>query len=115
MAALLGVILWLTIVGANYPSELLGRGLFALGDLISGGLNAAGAPGWLEGLAVQGIYKTLAWVVSVMLPPMAIFFPLFTVLEDVGLLPRIAFNLDKPFMRCRSCGRQALTMDCVSE
>lgn len=68
------------------------------------------APVWLEGVLVQGMYRTLAWVVSVMLPPMAIFFPLFTLLEDLGYLPRIAFNLDNFFRKCNACGKQALTM-----
>ena len=110
MLALLGFILWLTIVGANYPSELLGKGLFALGELLSEGLYAFGAPGWLEGMLVQGVYRTVAWVVSVMLPPMAIFFPLFTLLEDFGYLPRAAFNLDHCFRCANACGKQAITM-----
>ena len=69
-----------------------------------------GAPEWLTGMLVLGIYRVLAWVVSVMLPPMAIFFPMFTLLEDSGYLPRIAYNLDKPFKCCHACGKQALTM-----
>ena len=68
------------------------------------------APEWLHGALVLGVYRVLAWVVSVMLPPMAIFFPLFTLLEDVGYLPRIAYNLDAPFKKCGACGKQALTM-----
>ena len=69
-----------------------------------------GAPLWVNSLLVEGVYRVLAWVVSVMLPPMAIFFPLFTLLEDSGYLPRIAFNLDRGFKRCHACGKQALTM-----
>ena len=70
----------------------------------------AGCPEWLCGALILGVYRVLAWVISVMLPPMAIFFPLFTLLEDFGYLPRIAFNLDSAFRRCRACGKQALTM-----
>jgi ferrous iron transport protein B len=110
MIALLLFVLWLTIVGANYPSELLSKSLFALGDKISIWLEGLGFSKFLHGLLIDGAYKTLAWIVSVMLPPMAIFFPLFTLLEDSGFLPRIAFNLDRPFRRCQSCGKQALTM-----
>lgn len=110
MILLLGIILWITIVGANYPSDLLGKGLFAVGDFLSDGLLDMGAPLWMEGVLIQGIYKVLAWVVSVMLPPMAIFFPLFTLLEDLGYLPRIAFNLDHGFRCANACGKQAITM-----
>ncbi|MBP3309306.1 MAG: ferrous iron transport protein B [Ruminococcus sp.] len=110
MLLLLGIILWITIVGANYPSDLLGEGLFAAGDFLSEVLLDMGAPSWLEGVLIQGIYKVLAWVVSVMLPPMAIFFPLFTLLEDLGYLPRIAFNLDHGFRCANACGKQAITM-----
>ena len=74
-----------------------------------------GAPLWLGGALIHGIYRVLVWVVSVMLPPMMIFFPLFTLLEDLGYLPRVAFNLDKCFCRCRACGKQALTMCMVDE
>ena len=110
MIMLLAFILWLTITGANYPSELLAEGLFRVEDRLMELFIHIGAPGWLTGLLVEGVYRVLAWVVSVMLPPMAIFFPLFTLLEDVGYLPRIAYNLDKPFKRCSACGKQALTM-----
>lgn len=110
MILLLGLILWITIVGANYPSDLLGEALFALGDLFSSGLARLGAPDWLDGVLIQGVYKVLAWVVSVMLPPMAIFFPLFTLLEDFGYLPRVAFNLDRGFRCANACGKQAITM-----
>jgi len=110
MIVLLLFVFWLTIAGANYPSELLSRALFWLGDKMGAWLNGIGFPSFLHGLLIDGAYKTLAWIVSVMLPPMAIFFPLFTLLEDSGFLPRIAFNLDRPFRRCQSCGKQALTM-----
>lgn len=110
MILLLLGIFWLTIAGANLPSQLLMSALFGLGDLLRGGLAALAAPEWLCGLLIDGAYKVLAWVVSVMLPPMAIFFPLFTLLEDSGYLPRIAYNLDKPFQKCSACGKQALTM-----
>ena len=110
MLALLGLALWLTIAGANYPSRALSFLLFKLQDLLSSLFAAMGAPDWLHGILVLGCYRVLAWVVSVMLPPMAIFFPLFTLLEDVGYLPRVAYNLDKPFKRCGACGKQALTM-----
>lgn len=110
MLLLLLGIFWLTIVGANYPSQLLSTLLFALGDRLSELLGAVGAPEWVNGVIIDGAYKVLAWVVSVMLPPMAIFFPLFTLLEDSGYLPRVAYNLDKPFKRCSACGKQALTM-----
>lgn len=110
MLLLLGVVFWLTMVGANYPSELLSRGLFWVQDRLTDLFMYIHAPDWLHGLLVLGVYRTLAWVVSVMLPPMAIFFPLFTLLEDSGYLPRIAYNLDRPFKRCAACGKQALTM-----
>lgn len=110
MLLMLLAVFWITIVGANYPSTLLGSVLFRLGDALSGLLAAVGAPAWLNGMLIDGAYKVLAWVVSVMLPPMAIFFPLFTLLEDLGYLPRVAYNLDKPFCKCRACGKQALTM-----
>ncbi len=106
---LLGIF-WLTITGANYPSQLLSELLFGLGELLRELLNSLNSPEWLSGILVDGAYKVLAWVVSVMLPPMAIFFPLFTLMEDSGLLPRIAYNLDTPFKRCNACGKQALTM-----
>lgn len=110
MIFFLGVILWITIIGANYPSDLLGKILFGFGDVLSSGLQKIHAPQWLDGVLIQGIYKVLAWVVSVMLPPMAIFFPLFTLLEDFGYLPRIAFNLDHCFRCSGACGKQAITM-----
>ena len=112
MLALLAGILFLTVVAANYPSELLSKLLFSFQDVLLAGFEAINAPWWLSGAIVMGVYRTVAWVVSVMLPPMAIFFPLFTLLEDFGYLPRIAFNLDKCFRCCGSCGKQSLTM-CV--
>jgi len=110
MIALLALIFYITISGANYPSQWLAQALFYIQDRLTELLLWLGAPGWLNGLLIDGAYRTLAWVVSVMLPPMAIFFPLFTLLEDSGYLPRIAYNLDRPFCRCGSCGRQSLTM-----
>ena len=110
MLLMLLVIFWLTISGANYPSALLSEGLFAFGEVLRGFCTALVLPGWLISLLIDGAYKTLAWVVSVMLPPMAIFFPLFTLLEDLGYLPRVAFNLDNAFRKCSACGKQALTM-----
>lgn len=110
MLLLLALVLWITVVGANYPSQLLSRGLFWIQDQLFALFTAAGAPGWLRDSLVMGVYRTLAWVVSVMLPPMAIFFPLFTILEDAGFLPRVAYNLDRPFKKHGACGKQALTM-----
>ena len=110
MIIMLMLILWITITLANYPSGLLSN-LFSKGEAIIRNSNIySSAPSWLSGILVDGVYVTLAWVISVMLPPMAIFFPLFTLLEDSGYLPRIAFNLDRCFKRCGSCGKQALTM-----
>lgn len=104
------VIFWITIVGANYPSEWLGSALFWIGDRLADFFVYINAPDWLRGVVVDGAYRVLAWVASVMLPPMAIFFPLFTLLEDLGYLPRVAYNLDKPFCKCKACGKQALCM-----
>lgn len=106
---LLGVF-WITITGANVPSGLLADGLFWIQDRLTEFLVWVGAAPWVNDVLVLGVYKTLAWVVSVMLPPMAIFFPLFTLLEDLGYLPRIAFNLDNFFRKACACGKQALTM-----
>ena len=103
-------IFWITITGANVPSSLLAEGLFSLMNSLHRLFHAIAAPAWLSGLLVDGVYKTLAWVVSVMLPPMAIFFPLFTLLEDLGYLPRVAFNLDNYFRKACAHGKQALTM-----
>ncbi|MFQ5424118.1 MAG: nucleoside recognition domain-containing protein [Phycisphaerae bacterium] len=106
----LAVVLWLTISGANAPSAVLFDALFWVHDRWEAWMIAAGAPWWLTGFLVNGVYRGLAWVVAVMLPPMAIFFPIFTLLEDVGYLPRIAFNVDRLFRACGAHGKQALTM-----
>ena len=110
MFLLLMGILWLTVTGANYPSELLSRLFSRLEGGVSSLLTSAGAPEVLTSLLCEGVIRVVGWVVSVMLPPMAIFFPLFTLLEDVGYLPRIAYNLDRGFAGCSACGKQALTM-----
>ncbi|BBB92154.1 MAG TPA: nucleoside recognition domain-containing protein [Methylomusa anaerophila] len=110
MLALLGMIFWITIEGANVPSGMIADALFAVQDQLTAWFELAGAPAWLHGVLVLGLYRGLAWVVSVMLPPMAIFFPLFTLLEDLGYLPRVAFNMDNFFKKCKACGKQALTM-----
>jgi ferrous iron transport protein B len=111
MVFVLGAILWLTIVGANIPSAMLGSLLVDKGHaLLSGWFIAAGSPEWLRGLLVDGMYLATAWVIAVMLPPMAIFFPCFTLLEDFGFLPRVAFNLDRMFQKVGAHGKQALTM-----
>lgn len=110
MIALLGVIFWITIVGANIPSSAIASVLFGIEDMLTNLFITYHLPNWLHGALVLGIYRTLAWVVSVMLPPMAIFFPLFTLLEDLGYLPRVAFNLDNFFKKACAHGKQALTM-----
>ncbi len=110
MLLLLMGIFWLTISGANYPSKLLHTGLFRVEEIIFEFFTWIGMPEMLKEMLVHGMYRVMAWVVSVMLPPMAIFFPLFTILEDSGYLPRVAFNLDKCFKKCNACGKQALTM-----
>lgn len=110
MLGLLGAVFWLTIAGANVPGELLATGLFWLETQLSWLMTSLQSPPWLYGLIVTGVYRTLAWVISVMLPPMAIFFPLFTLLEDLGYLPRVAFNLDALFKKAGAHGKQALTM-----
>lgn len=110
MLCFLAIIFWITIIGANYPSELLSKGFNFLGEKIFLLLTSINTPSWITGILIDGIYTTLTWVISVMLPPMAIFFPIFTLLEDLGFLPRIAFNLDKYFKKACSSGKQALTM-----
>jgi len=110
MLLLLAIIFWITMEGANIPSELLASQLFAFQDQLTLWFQWVGAPDWIRGVLVLGVYRTLAWVVSVMLPPMAIFFPLFTLLEDSGFLPRIAFNMDHIFKKAKACGKQSLTM-----
>lgn len=110
MIGFLGIILWLTITGSNYPSTLLSNALFKLSNLLSKFLISINTPLIIHDIIINGMLKTLLWVISVMLPPMAIFFPLFTLLEDSGFLPRIAFNLDKLFSKAKCHGKQALTM-----
>jgi ferrous iron transport protein B len=110
MLALLGLVFWITITGANYPSEILAEAFLCLEEQLTALFIAARLPEWLYGLLVLGGFRTLSWVVSVMLPPMAIFFPLFTLLEDLGYLPRVAFNLDNLFKKAKTHGKQALTM-----
>ena len=110
MLLFLGLIFWLTIVGANYPSELLSSFFAYIQEKLLSFLNYIGSSAWLTSLLIDGIYSTLTCVIAVMLPPMAIFFPLFTILEDLGYLPRIAFNLDKFFKKACASGKQSLTM-----
>ena len=110
MLLLFGLLFWITAIGANYPSEWLS----VFFDFIKGELynlfNLLSVPDFFTGILIVGVYTTLTWVVSVMLPPMAIFFPLFSIIEDSGYLPRIAFNLDKFFSKCGAHGKQSLTM-----
>ncbi|GAB4569814.1 MAG: nucleoside recognition domain-containing protein [Anaerolineales bacterium] len=110
MLILLGLVIWLTVSGANVASEAIANVLFGLGDLGRNLFNTIGAPWWLTGFIWDGVYLGLAWVISVMLPPMAIFFPAFTFLEDLGYLPRVAFNLDWIFKKSGAHGKQSLTM-----
>jgi len=110
MLGLLCGVFWLTIVGANYPSELLTRLFSWLGGHLGHLSTQAGLSPFYAGLLVSGVYRSVSWVVSVMLPPMAIFFPLFTLLEDLGYLPRVAFTLDRLFSGVGAHGKQALTM-----
>jgi len=110
MLLLLAVIIWITVVGANIPSELLAQLLFGIETFAADLFTAWGAPWWLTGFLWHGVWRGLAWVISVMLPPMAIFFPLFTFLEDLGYLPRVAFNLDWLFKKAGAHGKQALSM-----
>lgn len=110
MILLLFFILWLTIAGANGPSRLISAALFSLEKPLFDFFAWLRAPDWVRGLFIDGVFRTLAWVISVMLPPMAIFFPLFTLLEDSGYLPRVAFNLDNFFRKACAHGKQSLTM-----
>lgn len=110
MLSLLMLIFWITIKGANYPSDLLFNLFNHIEQYLLKFLMFLEAPNWVIGILISGIYRVLTWVIAVMLPPMAIFFPLFTLLEDLGFLPRIAFNLDRAFKKCCACGKQALTM-----
>ena len=109
MLLLLFLVLWITITLANIPSDFLYEKFFQFESVLFDFL-VKYLPLWFSDLLVHGVYRVMAWVVAVMLPPMAIFFPLFTLLEDFGILPRIAFNLDKAFEKCSSCGKQSLTM-----
>ena len=110
MLLLLGAVFFITVVGANYPSGWLMDAFNALGSALRAGLASIHTPDWILRPLMDGIYLTLTWVIAVMLPPMAIFFPLFTLLEDAGFLPRIAFNMDHSFKRAGACGKQALTL-----
>ena len=110
MILFLGIIFWLTIVGSNYPSQLL----FKLFNFIQSKLllffDYIHSPEWLKNMLVLGVFQTVSWIISVMLPPMAIFFPLFTFLEDLGFLPRFAFNMDGFFSKAKTNGKQMITM-----
>ncbi|PKM94179.1 MAG: ferrous iron transport protein B [Firmicutes bacterium HGW-Firmicutes-1] len=110
MLLLLATIIWITVIGANIPSRALGTLLFGVENLLSTWFLRINAPSWIHGVLILGLYRTLAWVVAVMLPPMAIFFPLFTLLEDLGYLPRVAFNMDHLFKKACAHGKQCLTM-----
>ncbi len=110
MLLMLGIVLWITIQGANYPSQLLSKVLFGFEDILTNLCIQYGVPDFIHGILVLGLYRTLAWVIAVMLPPMAIFFPLFTLLEDLGYLPRVAFNLDHLFKKACAHGKQCLSM-----
>ena len=111
MLFILGVVLWLTIIGANYPSGMLAQLLLdTIHPILKGFASSLSIPWWLDGFLIDGVYLAVAWVIAVMLPPMAIFFPLFTLLEDFGYLPRVAFNMDYLFKKSGAHGKQALTM-----
>lgn len=110
MLVLLGIVFWITIAGANVPSSLLADGFGWLEGKLTAVFMWVGAPAWLHGVLVLGLYRGVSWVISVMLPPMAIFFPLFALLEDAGYLPRVAFNLDRLFRKAGGHGKQSLTM-----
>jgi len=110
MLLLLAAVFWVTIVGANVPSALLADGLFFIEDKAALLFDQLAVPWWITGFIWHGVFRGLAWVISVMLPPMAIFFPIFTILEDLGYLPRVAFNLDWLFKRAGAHGKQSLTM-----
>lgn len=108
MILFLGLIFYITIVGANYPSEWLSQFFSCLQEKIVYAFEIFKVPVWLKSVLIDGVYKTLTWIIAVMLPPMAIFFPLFTLLEDVGFLPRIAFNLDKYFRKAGSSRKTSI-------
>ena len=110
MILFLGIIFWLTIVGANYPSQMLFSMFTWIQEKLVILANWINCPTWLSDMLINGVYQTLTWIIAVMLPPMAIFFPLFTFLEDLGYLPRIAFNMDGFFKKCCCTGKQMITM-----
>jgi len=110
MLVVLSVVVWLTIVGANAPSQMLEVGLFWIEAQAAALFESVGMPWWVTGFVWHGVWRGLAWVISVMLPPMAIFFPMFTILEDLGYLPRVAFNMDWLFRKAGAHGKQSLTM-----
>ncbi|MFD1775892.1 nucleoside recognition domain-containing protein [Paenibacillus rhizophilus] len=110
MLAILGAVFWITIAGANYPSGWLASLFGYIEGYLTAGFQAVGAPAWLHGVLVLGLYRGTSWVISVMLPPMAIFFPVFALLENFGYLPRVAFNMDRLFKKSGGHGKQALTM-----
>ncbi len=110
MFIMLSIIFWITITGANYPSEFLSKFFFYLEDKLYNLIKLITSSTLVADMIAHGIFRVLTWVVAVMLPPMAIFFPLFSIMEDLGFLPRIAFNLDKCFKKCDACGKQSLTM-----
>jgi len=110
MLLFLGVIFWITVTGANYPSEMLSLLFTKIENKLMEFCIRVQVPDWISGMFVTGMFRTASWVISVMLPPMAIFFPLFVLLEDLGYLPRIAFNLDNVFRKAQTTGKQALTM-----
>jgi len=110
MLAILAVIIWITIIGANVPSNMIATALFWVEAQAAGLFDSLGAPWWLTGFIWHGVWRGLAWVIAVMLPPMAIFFPMFTFLEDLGYLPRVAFNMDFLFKKAGAHGKQSLTM-----
>jgi ferrous iron transport protein B len=110
MLVLLAAVFWVTIVAANVPSAMIANALFWIEEQMVALFNALGVPWWITGFIWNGVYRGLAWVVAVMLPPMAIFFPIFTILEDLGYLPRVAFNLDFLFKKAGAHGKQSLTM-----
>ena len=110
MLVLLGLVIWLTVIGANVPSQMIATALFWIEDQASTIFTNIGIPWWITGFLWHGVYRGLAWVIAVMLPPMAIFFPMFTIMEDLGYLPRVAFNLDWMFKKAGAHGKQSLTM-----
>ena len=110
MFLMLSLVFWLTVEGANYPSAMLASVLVDMGHPFLKELFVSiGIPGWINGLLIDGGYLAMAWVIAVMLPPMAIFFPVYTFLEDFGYLPRVSFNMDSLYRRAGAHGKQALT------